>query len=54
MQASDARKGSCADYLAFLEKAAVEQAVLFTSEGLAVGFIRTAVAINKWFTLGVE
>ena len=40
--ASAHRKGSCEDYVSFLQKAAVEQAVMFTSEGLSVGFIRTA------------
>jgi predicted TIM-barrel fold metal-dependent hydrolase len=40
--ASDERKGSGPDYLAFVEKADVEQAVMFTSEGLSVGFIQSA------------
>ena len=40
--ASDYRKGSGEDYLAFVEKAGLEQAVMFTSEGLSVGFIQSA------------
>lgn len=40
--ASDYRKGSKEDYLAFVEKAGLEQAVMFTSEGLSVGFIQSA------------
>src|SRR5262249_13856095 len=38
--ASDFRKGSGEDFLAFVEKAGLEQAVMFTSEGLSVGFIQ--------------
>ena len=40
--ASDYRKGSGEDFLAFVEKAGLEQAVMFTSEGLSVGFIQSA------------
>lgn len=42
VDASDQRKGSGEDWVAFLEKAAVDQAVLFPSEGLAVGFFQQA------------
>lgn len=42
VQASDYRRGSGEDYLAFVEKAGLEQAVMFTSEGLAVGFIQSS------------
>lgn len=42
IDASDHRKGSGEDWVAFLEKASVEQAVLFPSEGLAVGFFQQA------------
>jgi predicted TIM-barrel fold metal-dependent hydrolase len=40
--ASEHRTGSGEDYLAFLEKAEVEQGVVFTSEGLSVGLIQHA------------
>ena len=40
VNASDHRMGSGEDWFAFLEKAGVEQAVMFTSEGLSVGFIQ--------------
>ena len=40
--ASSHRKGSAEDYVAFLEKAGVDEAVIFTSEGLSVGFIQNA------------
>lgn len=40
--ASDHRKGSGEDYIGFIEKAGLEQAVLFTSEGLSVGFIQSS------------
>jgi predicted TIM-barrel fold metal-dependent hydrolase len=40
--ASTYRKGSGEDYRAFIEKAGLEQAVVFTSEGLSVGFIQSA------------
>lgn len=36
------RRGSGEDYLAFVDKAGLEQAVMFTSEGLSVGFIQEA------------
>jgi predicted TIM-barrel fold metal-dependent hydrolase len=39
---SDHRRGSGEDYLAFVAKAGLEQAVMFTSEGLSVGFIQEA------------
>ena len=42
VQASDGRKGSPEDFVAFTEKASVEQAVMFTTEGLSVGFIQSA------------
>lgn len=48
--ASNAKPGSAEDWLAFLEKANVESSVLFTSEGLSVGFIqapRYAVAVCR-------
>jgi predicted TIM-barrel fold metal-dependent hydrolase len=38
--ASDFRKGSGEDYQAFVNAAGLEQAVIFTSEGLSVGFIQ--------------
>ena len=38
--ASEYRPGSGEDWLAFLEQASIEKSVLFTSEGLAVGFIQ--------------
>lgn len=41
--ASEHRTGSGEDYVAFIERAGLEQAVMFTSEGLAVGFIQSAV-----------
>jgi predicted TIM-barrel fold metal-dependent hydrolase len=40
--ASDERKGSGEDFLGFVDKAGLEQAILFTSEGLSVGFIQSA------------
>jgi uncharacterized protein len=40
--ASDQRKGSGEDFLGFVDKAGLEQAVMFTSEGLSVGFIQSA------------
>ncbi|HEX9879527.1 MAG TPA: amidohydrolase family protein [Candidatus Binatia bacterium] len=40
--ASSHRKGSAEDFVAFLEKAGVDEAVIFTSEGLSVGFIQNA------------
>jgi predicted TIM-barrel fold metal-dependent hydrolase len=40
--ASAYRKGSAEDYLAFLEKAGVDEAIIFTSEGLSAGFIQNA------------
>lgn len=40
--ASDYRKGSGEDYVGFIEKAGLEQAVMFTSEGLSVGFIQSS------------
>lgn len=40
--ASDHRIGSGEDYQAFIERAGLEQAVMFTSEGLSVGFIQSA------------
>jgi predicted TIM-barrel fold metal-dependent hydrolase len=40
--ASDQRKGSGEDFLAFVERGGLEQAVMFTSEGLSVGFIQSA------------
>jgi uncharacterized protein len=39
--ASNARPGSAEDWLAFLDAARVERTVLFTSEGLSVGFIQS-------------
>ena len=48
--ASNERPGSAQDWLAFLDKAKVERTVLFTSEGLSVGFIqnpRYAVALCR-------
>ena len=42
VDASDQRKGSGEDWVAFLEKAGVSQAVLFPSEGLSVGFFQQA------------
>ncbi len=38
--ASDGRPGSGEDWAAFLDKAEIEEAVLFTTEGLSVGFIQ--------------
>jgi predicted TIM-barrel fold metal-dependent hydrolase len=38
--ASDERPGSAEDWIAFLDRAGVERTVLFTSEGLSVGFIQ--------------
>jgi predicted TIM-barrel fold metal-dependent hydrolase len=38
--ASDFRSGSGEDWLAFLDKAGIDQAVMFTTEGLSVGFIQ--------------
>ncbi|HEY3150341.1 MAG TPA: hypothetical protein VGK65_01630 [Candidatus Binatia bacterium] len=38
VDASDHRKGSGEDWVAFLEKAGVSETVLFPSEGLSVGF----------------
>ncbi len=40
--ASSHRKGSAKDYIAFLEKAGVDEAIIFTSEGLSVGFIQNS------------
>jgi predicted TIM-barrel fold metal-dependent hydrolase len=40
--ASDGRPGSGEDWVAFLDKADIERAVLFTTEGLSVGFIQHA------------
>ena len=40
VDASDQRKGSGEDWVAFLEKAGVSEAVLFPSEGLSVGFFQ--------------
>ncbi|NIO11505.1 MAG: amidohydrolase family protein [Deltaproteobacteria bacterium] len=40
--ASSHRKGSAEDYMAFLDKAGVDEAVIFTSEGLSVGFIQNS------------
>ena len=42
VDASNQRKGSGEDWVAFLEKAAVSEAVLFPSEGLSVGFFQQA------------
>lgn len=42
VDASSYRKGSGEDWVAFLEKAGVGQAVLFPSEGLSVGFFQQA------------
>ena len=42
IDASNYRKGSGEDWVAFLEKAGVSEAVLFPSEGLSVGFFRQA------------
>lgn len=38
--ASEYRPGSGEDWLAFLQKAGIERSVLFTSEGLSVGYIQ--------------
>ena len=38
--ASEYRPGSAEDWIAFLEQAGIERSVLFTSEGLSVGFIQ--------------
>lgn len=38
--ASESRPGSAEDWLAFLDKAEIEKSVLFTSEGLSVGYIQ--------------
>ncbi|HEX6511433.1 MAG TPA: amidohydrolase family protein [Chloroflexota bacterium] len=40
--ASQGRTGSGEDFLAFVDKAGLEQAVIFTSEGLSVGFIQSS------------
>ena len=40
VQASEHRRGSGEDWLAFLEKAEVEQSVIFPTQGLSVGFIQ--------------
>jgi predicted TIM-barrel fold metal-dependent hydrolase len=40
--ASDQRKGSGEDYVAFIDKAGIDEAVMFASEGLAVGFIQNS------------
>ena len=40
VNASDHRMGSAEDWQAFLEKAEVKDTVLFTSDGLTIGFIR--------------
>jgi len=42
IDASNHRKGSGEDWVAFLEKAPVSEAVLFPSEGLSVGFFQQA------------
>ena len=42
VDASSERKGSGEDWVAFLEKAGVSEAVLFPSEGLSVGFFQQA------------
>lgn len=42
VNASDHRMGSGEDWVAFLEKASVNEAVLFPSEGLSVGFFQQA------------
>ena len=42
IDASDQRKGSGEDWVAFLEKAGVSETVLFPSEGLSVGFFQQA------------
>ena len=42
IDASNYRKGSGEDWVAFLEKAGVSEAVLFPSEGLSVGFFQQA------------
>ena len=42
VQASEHRKGSGEDILAFLERVGVQDSILFTSEGLSVGFIQQA------------
>jgi len=42
VDASDHRKGSGEDWVAFLEKTGVSRAVLFPSEGLSVGFFQQA------------
>jgi uncharacterized protein len=38
--ASEYRPGSAEDWLAFLDRAKIERTVLFTSEGLSVGFVQ--------------
>lgn len=44
---SDARPGSGEDWIAFLDRAHVERSVMFTTEGLSVGFIQLPdVAVN--------
>jgi predicted TIM-barrel fold metal-dependent hydrolase len=44
--ASDQRPGSAEDWVAFLDRARVERTVMFTSEGLSVGYIqRTGYAV---------
>ena len=40
VNASNHRMGSAEDWVAFLDKAAFEETVLFPSEGLSVGFIQ--------------
>ena len=40
--ASSHRKGSAEDFISFLEKAGVDEAIIFTSEGLSIGFIQNA------------
>lgn len=48
--ASEYRPGSAEDWLAFIDKAGIEKTVLFTSEGLSVGFIQVpqyAVAVCR-------
>ncbi|HUZ75348.1 MAG TPA: amidohydrolase family protein [Stellaceae bacterium] len=39
--ASNARPGSAADWIAFLDQAKIDRTVLFTSEGLSVGLIQS-------------
>lgn len=40
--ASSHRTGSAEDFVGFMEKAAVDEAIIFTSEGLSVGFIQNS------------